>query len=192
MTSAGGMFFRNSWRRDFSSRRLKISVIVNPANKVTDLTKDQLGQIYRGEITDWSKVGGAAGPIVLLGRDTSSGTYEFFKEAVVGKDKEYAKSMRNLQSNQAILSEVEKNPNAIGYVGLGYAQNAGTSVARLKIDGVEDTADNVLNGSYPLSRDLYMVSNGAPADLSKAYVDWILGTAGQQIVSDQGFVPLAQ
>ena len=65
---------------------------------------------------------------MLLGRDTSSGTYEFFKEAVVGKDKEYAKSMRNLASNQAILSEVEKNANAIGYVGLGYAQKAGDKV----------------------------------------------------------------
>jgi phosphate transport system substrate-binding protein len=169
-----------------------ISVIVNPANKVTDLTTDQLGKIYRGEITDWSEVGGASAPIVLLGRDTSSGTYEFFKEAVVGKDKEYAKSMRNLASNQAILAEVEKNANAIGYVGLGYAQEAGDKVVRLKVDGVEDTVDNVLGGTYPLSRDLYMVSNGEPKDLMKSYIDWILGADGQKIVADQGFVPLSK
>jgi phosphate transport system substrate-binding protein len=169
-----------------------ISVIVNTANKVTDLTTEQLGKIYRGEITNWSEVGGASAPIVLLGRDTSSGTYEFFKEAVVGKDAEYAKSMRNLASNQAILAEVEKNPNAIGYVGLGYAQEAGDKVVRLKVDGVEDTVDNVLSGTYPLSRDLYMVSNGAPADLMKAYLDWILGPDGQKVVADQGFVPLSK
>jgi phosphate transport system substrate-binding protein len=169
-----------------------ISVIVNPANKVTELTTEQLGTIYRGELTDWSQVGGAAAPIVLLGRDTSSGTYEFFKEAVVGKDKEYAKSMRNLASNQAILAEVEKNPNAIGYVGLGYAQEAGDKVTRLKVDGVEDTVDNVLNASYPLSRDLYVVSDGEPKDLMKSYLDWILGADGQKIVADQGFVPLSR
>ena len=169
-----------------------LSVIVNTANKVTDLTTDQLGKIYRGEVTNWSEVGGASAPIVLLGRDTSSGTYEFFKEAIVGKDAEYAKSMRNLASNQAILAEVEKNPNAIGYVGLGYAQEAGDKVVRLKVDGVEDTVDNVLSGSYPLSRDLYMVSNGAPADLMKSYIDWILGPDGQKIVADEGFVPLSK
>ncbi len=169
-----------------------ISVIVNTANKVTDLTTDQLGKIYRGEVTNWSEVGGASAPIVLLGRDTSSGTYEFFKEAIVGKDAEYAKSMRNLASNQAILAEVEKNPNAIGYVGLGYAEEAGDKVVRLKVDGVEDTVDNVLSGSYPLSRDLYMVSNGAPKDLMKSYIDWILGPDGQKIVADEGFVPLSK
>ena len=169
-----------------------LSVIVNTGNKVTDLTTDQLGKIYRGEVTNWSEVGGASAPIVLLGRDTSSGTYEFFKEAVVGKDAEYAKSMRNLASNQAILAEVEKNPNAIGYVGLGYAQEAGDKVVRLKVDGVEDTVDNVLSGSYPLSRDLYMVSNGAPKDLMKSYIDWILGPDGQKIVADEGFVPLSK
>lgn len=169
-----------------------ISVIVNPANKVAALTTDQLGKIYRGEVTNWSQVGGANAPIVLLGRDTSSGTYEFFKEKVVGSDKEYAKSMRNLASNQAILSEVEGNANAIGYVGLGYAQNAGTKVVRLKVNGIEDTVDNVLNGTYPLARDLYMVSNGQPVGAMKAYVDWILSADGQKIVTDQGFVPLSK
>ena len=84
------------------SPRTASSVIVNPANTVTDLTIDQLGKIYRGEITNWKDVGGADATIVLLGRDTSSGTYEFFKEAVVGADKKYAKSMRNLPSTQAI------------------------------------------------------------------------------------------
>lgn len=168
-----------------------ISVVVNPANKVTDLTTEQLGKVYRGEITNWKDLGGADGTIVLVGRDTSSGTYEYFKEAVIGKDKEYAKSMRNLQSSQAIVDEVSKNPSAIGYVGLGYAQSA-QGISRVKVDGVEDTVDNVLNESYPLSRQLYIVSNGAPAELLKSYVDWIISPAGQAVVSEQGFVPLAK
>jgi phosphate transport system substrate-binding protein len=167
-----------------------ISVIVNPSNQVAALTTEQLGKIYRGEITNWKDVGGADAQIVLLGRDTSSGTYELFKEKVVGKDRDYSKSMRNLASNQAILSEVQKNANAIGYIGLGYAQNAGNSVKRVTVDGVEDTAANVQNGTYPLSRDLYMVSNGELKDLMKSYIDWILGPDGQKIVTDQGFVRL--
>lgn len=165
-----------------------ISVVVNPANTMSDITIDQLGKVYRGEITNWKDLGGADKPIVLLGRDTSSGTYEFFQTAVVGKDKKYAKTMRNLGSNQEIVAEVEGNPNAIGYVGLGYAQQAGDKVTRLKVNGVEDTVANVKSKSYPLSRDLYMYSNGQPRDLGKAYIDWILGTDGQKVVQDQGFV----
>jgi phosphate transport system substrate-binding protein len=169
-----------------------ISVVVNPANKVTDLSIEQLGKIYRGEITNWKDVGGADAPIVLLGRDTSSGTYEFFGETVVGKDAQYAKSMRNLQSNQAIIDEVSKNVNAVGYVGLGYAQSAGTSVKRLTLGGIEDTVDNVLSAAYPLSRKLYMISNGQPEGAKKAYLDWILSAEGQALVQEQGFVPLAK
>lgn len=167
-----------------------ISVVVNPANGVKDLSLDQLGKIYRGEITNWKDVGGNDAEIVLLGRDTSSGTYEFFSEAVVGKDAQYAKTMRNLGSNQEIVSEVEGNANAIGYVGFGYAQQAGDKVKRLTLGGVEDTVANVKSKAYPLSRDLYMYSNGQPKDLGKAYVDWILGADGQKIVEDQGFVSI--
>ncbi len=97
-----------------------VVVIVNTGNTVADISKDELGKIYRGEITNWKDLGGADAEIVLLGRDSSSGTYGFIQEEVVGKDKLYAKSMRNLQSSQAIVDEVAKNPNAIGYVGLGY------------------------------------------------------------------------
>jgi phosphate transport system substrate-binding protein len=168
-----------------------IAVIVNPGNKVAGLTKDQLGKIYRGEITNWKDVGGVDKPIVLLGRDSSSGTYEYFKEAVVGKDKDYAKAMRNLQSNQAIVDEVQKNADAIGYVGIGYADKA-TGITIVPVDGKAASVAAVLDGSYVLSRDLYMYSNGAPKDVMKAYVDWILSPAGQKIVTEQGFVPLTK
>jgi phosphate transport system substrate-binding protein len=169
-----------------------ISIVVNPANPVADLTIEQLGKIYRGEITNWKDVGGTDGTIVLLSRDSASGTYEFFKEAVVGKDAEYAKEAKLLASNQAIIDEVKGNAGAIGYVGLGYAENAGSEIKEVSIEGVAPGIDVVLDATYPLSRDLYMYSNGQPADVMKAYIEWILGADGQKIVADQGFVPLSQ
>lgn len=166
-----------------------IAVLLNPANSVTELTMDQLGKIYRGEISNWKDVGGSDAPIVLLGRDTSSGTYEFFKEEVVGKDAEYSKAMKNLQSSQAIVDEVAKNANAIGYVGIGYVSDASTVA---KIDGTAASVEAVLDGSYVLGRSLYMYSNGEPEGAKKAYVEWILSPAGQAIVEDQGFVPITK
>lgn len=166
-----------------------IAVVANPANGVTGLTLDQLGKIYRGEFTNWKDVGGADAPIVLLSRDSSSGTYEYFKEEVVGEDSEYAKEAKLLASTQAIIDETKNNPNAIGYVGLGYVT---PDVKVLEIDGVAASVDTALDGSYVLSRGLYMYSNGEPTDVFKAYVDWILGAEGQKLVTDQGFVPVSK
>lgn len=164
-----------------------IAVIVNKANGIKDLSTEQLGKIYRGEITNWKEVGGNDSAIVLLGRDTSSGTYEFFSEAVVGKDNKYAKTMRSMQSSQAIVDEVKNNPNAIGYVGMGYED---PEISVLNVDGKAATSDAVKDGSYALSRNLYMDSLGAPTGLSKTYLDWVLSDAGQEIVEQQGFVKL--
>lgn len=166
-----------------------VVIIVNTANKLADVSKDDLGKIYRGEITNWKAVGGADAPIVLLGRDSSSGTYGFMQDEVVGKDKLYAKSMRNLQSTQAIVDEVAKNPNAIGYVGLGY-ENA--SIKPVTVGKVAASVDTVLDGTYPLSRPLNMISNGDPTGLAAAYLQWIMGPDGQKVVADQGFVPLSK
>jgi phosphate transport system substrate-binding protein len=166
-----------------------IAVIVNPDNAVEGLTLDQVGQIYRGEVTNWKDVGGPDAEIVLLGRDSSSGTYEYFKEAVVGEEAEYSKSMKNLQSSQAIVDEVSKNAAAIGYVGIGYVSDA---IKVMPVDGTPASVEAVLDGSYVLSRGLYMYSNGQPDGAGKAFVDWILGSEGQAVVTDQGFVPLAQ
>lgn len=166
-----------------------IVVLVNPENGVGDLSIEQIGQIYRGEITNWKDVGGVDKSIVLLGRDTSSGTYEYFKEEVVGKDAEYAKSMKNLQSSQAIVEEVGKNVEAIGYVGIGYES---ASIKPLNVEGVAASIDTVLDGSYPLSRGLYMYSAGEPDGVKKAFVEWILSADGQRVVEDQGFVPLSK
>lgn len=165
-----------------------IAVIVNPANSVEGLTTDQLGRIYRGEITNWKDVGGADQPIVLLSRDSSSGTYEYFKEAVVGKDKNYAKAAKLLPSTQAIVDETKGNEAAIGYIGVGYET---PDVKVLEIDGVAASVATVLDKAYPISRKLYMYSNGDPTGAGKAYVEWILGPEGQKVVKDEGFVPLA-
>jgi len=166
-----------------------ISIVVNPANKVDGLAKDQLGRIYRGEISNWKDVGGADEPIVLLSRDNSSGTYELFKGKIVGADKNFAKAAKLLASNQAIVDEVKNNAAAIGYVGVGYADKA-TGIKIVALDGVKASVAAVKDGSYELSRYLYMYTNGAPTGAIKAYVDWILGADGQKIVEDQGFVTL--
>lgn len=164
-----------------------IAVIINPANTIEGLTKDQLGAIYRGEVTDWSQVGGPNRPIALVSRDPSSGTYEYFKEEIVGKDKEYAKSAKLLASTQAVVDEVKANPDAIGYIGVGY-ENAGIKVVAL--EGVKASVATVLDGTYPLSRGLFMYSNGEPTGLAKAYLEWILSDAGQKVVTEEGFVPV--
>jgi phosphate transport system substrate-binding protein len=166
-----------------------IAVVVNPANKVKGLTIDQLGKIYRGEITNWKDVGGTDATIVLLSRDSSSGTYEYFKEEVVGKELEYAKAAKLLPSTQAIVDETKANPNAIGYIGLGYVT---PDVTVIEVDGKAASVEGALDGSYVLSRGLYMYSNGAPTGVGKAYIDYILSDAGQKVVTDQGFVPLAK
>lgn len=167
-----------------------IAVIVNPDNGVTGLTIAQLGQIYRGEITNWKDVGGSDADIVLLSRDSSSGTYEYFKEAVVAKDDEnaeYAAEAKLLASNQAIVDEVKNNPDAIGYIGLGYVS---PDVKVVEVDGVAASEEAALDGTYVLSRGLYMYSNGEPTDVLAAYLDWIQSDEGQAIVEEQGFVPL--
>ncbi len=167
-----------------------ISVIVNPANPVKGITVEQLGAIYRGEVTNWSELGGADKRIVLLSRDSSSGTFEFFKDVVLGKDAEYAKEARLLASNQAIVDEVKGNAAAVGYVGLGYAENAADDVVELAVEDVMPEVDTVLDGSYPLARGLYLYSDGEPSGVMKVYLEWILGAEGREIVEDQGFVPV--
>lgn len=164
-----------------------IAIIVNPANTVEDITLENLGKIYRGEITNWKDLGGTDAPIILISRDSSSGTYEYFKEAVVGKELEFAKSAKLLASTQAIVDEAKANPNAIGYIGVGYES---TDIKVVKLDGVASSVETVLDGTYGLSRDLYVYTAKAPTGVAKAYIDWMLSDAGQKIVEDQGFVPL--
>ncbi|MCL2437976.1 MAG: PstS family phosphate ABC transporter substrate-binding protein [Coriobacteriia bacterium] len=164
-----------------------IAVIVNPESGMTDISKDNLGKVYRGEITNWSEVGGDDLEIVLLGRDSASGTFAFFQEVIVGEDEDYSQSMRNIQTNMGIVTEVQNNPGAVGYVGMGYVTD---DVTVLEVDGVLGTVDAVRDGSYALARRMLMNSDGVPTGLAAAFLDWIQGPEGQAIVEEEGFVPV--
>jgi phosphate transport system substrate-binding protein len=163
-----------------------VAIIVNPANTVENLTLDQLGQIYLGTITNWKAVGGPDKPITLLSRDPSSGTYEFMTTKAL-KGGKFAKSAKLLGSTQAIVDEVKSDPNAIGYIGVGYES---TAVKVIGVDGIKASVSTVKDETYPLWRFLFMYSNGAPTGVAKSYVDWITGADGQKVVTDQGFVPV--
>ncbi len=175
-----------------------IAVIVNPENPIGELSLEQIARIYRGEVNNWSELGGEDRPIVRLSRETNSGTHVYFLEEVVRLgDKEnkeiFSADTLLLPSSEGIIAEVSENPNAIGYDGLGYV------TPEVKMLAVARTADqpyvlpsveSVNNGQYPISRDLYMYTQtGAPQSVLD-YLAWILSPDAQQIVTDLGFVPV--
>jgi len=164
---------------------------------VDDLTIEQLSDIFRGEVTNWSEVGGPDTQIVLASRDSSSGTYEYFLERVVQIDKEFedytfASTALALQSNADVVSTVADNDNTIGYIGLGYLQEAVEGGARLvNVEGVEPSLDTAQTGEYPVSRPLYnYYRKGDLSDMGKAYLDFLLSEEGQALSQSAGFVPL--
>lgn len=163
-----------------------IAVILHPSNKINALTKKQIKQIFTGAITDWSQLGGASGKIVAISRDTSSGTFEAFNELVLKKEKVRPDALMEA-SNQAVASIVAKTPGAIGYVGLGFLNN---NVKAVTVDGVEATKETVLLGKYPISRPLFMYTNGRPQGAVKKFIDFVLSEEGQKIADEQGYVGL--
>ena len=173
-----------------------IAIIVHPDNPVQQLTLQQLSDIYTGKIRNWREVGGENRPIVLLSRESNSGTYVYFLENVVrlGKKSDLLFSPDTLlmPSSEGISAEVRQNPNAIGYDGLGYVTPDQKMIAVAK-DGkathVLPSKETALDGTYPISRALYMYTPDAPSDEVKAYLDWVR-TEGQVMVADLGFVPL--
>ena len=163
-----------------------IALIVHPTNSVDSLSLEEIMAIYRGDITNWSDVGGEDAEIVVVGRDSASGTREYFWTDVM-KKADFIPVMLEKNSNGAIKQTVSQTPGAIGYVGLGYLDSA---VKALRVEGVEPTIANVLNGSYPISRSLFLLIRGQPEGLVKAFIDFILSPEGQAIVEEEGFVPL--
>ena len=163
--------------------------VVNPKNPINELSLDQLKDIYTGKITNWKELGGADANIVVVSRDTSSGTYETWEEMVMKKAKVMPKALLQA-SNGAVEQVVAKNPNAIGYVGLGYLA---PSIKGLHIGKVAASAETALSKEWPLSRELYVFTNGEPAGASGALIKYILDPAkGQKAVKGVGFVPLAK
>lgn len=174
-----------------------IAVVVHPSNPVDRLTLSQISAIYTGKITNWSQVGGEDRPIVLLSRESNSGTYMYFLEHVIRmgdpkSDLLFSPETLLMPSSEGISAEIRQNPNAIGYDGLGYVTPDQKVVAvSVDEDGpfVLPSVETVNNGSYPISRPLYMYTAGEPQGAVRAYIDWIL-TEGQAIVPTLGFVPL--
>src|SRR4051794_24871749 len=164
-----------------------IAVIVNAKNPVTALTKKQVEQIFTGEVTDWSAVGGSGGKISIYTRNTSSGTYSDFKELAM-KKRDYAGGSQKMAGNEQIASEVGKSANGIGYVGLAYDKAPG--IKALPIDGVLPSVQTVQGKSYPYARPTFYYTNGDPSGLAKQFLDFTISAAGQKIVQQVGFVPI--
>jgi phosphate transport system substrate-binding protein len=162
-----------------------IAIIVNNANTVNELSKAKLKAIYTGKISDWSQVGGPEEKIVVVSRDSASGTFEAFGELALDKAKVRADAMMEA-SNQAVASVVAKTPGAIGYVGLAFM----SGVKVVKLDGVAASKETVLSKQYKLSRPLFMYTNGKPSGLVKEFIDFILSDRGQKLVDEEGFVSI--
>jgi len=175
-----------------------LAVVVNPKNPVNKLTMDQLAQIFTGKITNWKEVGGEDREIVILSREVNSGTHVYFKEHVLrkgnpGGKEEFAPNALLLPSSQAIADEVAQNPSAIGYYGMGYISNKQKPVMVAKDEKSEYVApsiENVIAGKYPISRPLFIYTNGAPKGLVKKFIDFVLSKEGQDIVLATDFVPI--
>jgi phosphate transport system substrate-binding protein len=175
-----------------------IAVIVNPNNPISELTLQQISDIYSGKYANWKEVGGEDRPIVRLSRETNSGTHVYFLETVLrlGNSKDttlFSMDTLLLPSSEGIISEVRDNPNAIGYDGLGYVPKDLKKIAIAKKAGepyVLPSIATVNDKSYAIARDLYMYTNGQPAGIIKEYLNWILSDQAQQIVADLGFVPV--
>ncbi len=177
-----------------------IAIVVNPQNPVRRLTLQQISDIYSGKINNWTGVGGDDRPIVRLSRETNSGTHVYFLQTVIrlGDPKNttlFSTDTLLLPSSEGIINEVRQNPNAIGYDGLGYIPpDLMNSVIAVAVDAggayVIPSITTVNNNSYPVSRDLYMYTNGQPTGAIKDYINWILSPEAQKIVADLGFVPI--
>ena len=164
-----------------------IAIIVNENSPITELTKRQIEQIFTGDVTDFSAVGGKPGAISVYTRNTSSGTYSDFKDLAM-KKRDYAKSSQKMAGNEQIVAEVAKNPNGIGYVGLAYIHEPGIKV--VSIDGGLPNKESILAKKYPYARPTFYYTNGAPTGEAAKFIEFTLSDAGQAIAEKIGFVSI--
>lgn len=160
--------------------------VVHPENKVTDITMEELKKIYTGKIKNWKELGGIDKKIVIVSRDTSSGTYELWHEKVLKKERVIPSALLQA-SNGTVAQAVSKNKYAIGYIGIGYINK---DLKALKVNGVTATVDTAMNGMYPISRPLFLFTNGWPEGKSASFINFIISPKGQGLVKGGGFVPL--
>ncbi|MBK6586271.1 MAG: PstS family phosphate ABC transporter substrate-binding protein [Coprothermobacter sp.] len=178
----------------FIDARDGITVIVHPNNPVEKLTLDQIGKIYRGEITNWKEVGGKDMPITLYGRQSNSGTFTFFRDVAVKGD--YASSMRSMNGNSDIINAVAQDETAIGYVGVGYFKQAQNQVKQVLVstDGNNYYSSTDLQAIdqklYPLARPLYQYVKMPLTQAVKDFLSFEISEEGQAIVEENGFYPI--
>ena len=167
-----------------------ITIFLNEANKVKELTLIQLSDIYTGKIKNWKELGGADAEIRMYGRENSSGTYTFFHDEVVKAD--YAATVQSLPGTAAVVNAVKKDVNGIGYGGAAYA--IGVKHAMIRKDANSPsympTPETIAKDQYPMTRYLYMYLRNRPTGDTKKYIDWILGQEGQRVVTEIGYFPL--
>lgn len=185
--------------RNVSPKRIVIaldglSVITHPDNPVTQLTKDQIGAIFRGDIKNWKDVGGPDAPIALYGRQSNSGTFVFFQDFVLKGD--YSQKMKRMNGNAQIVEGIRKDKNAIGYVGVGYLKDA-SDLSVIKVASQPGgeyasplNAADVKSGKYPLVRPLNQYVDGRPSAAVAEFLKFELGPRGQEIVLEEGFFPI--
>ncbi len=162
--------------------------VVHPSNTVKDLSLEQLAAIYQGKVRNWEEVGGPDAPVVVISRDTSSGTYETWQGKILGKARVTPAALLQA-SNGAVVQAVAKNKNAIGYIGYGYMND---TLKALNVGDAAATAENALSGAWPIARELYFFTNGEPTGAAKGYIDYVLSAEGQKLVKEVGFIPLSQ
>jgi len=175
-----------------------LAVVVNPGNPISKLTLAQLADIFTGRVTNWNEIGGKDEKIVILSREVNSGTHVYFKEHVLRKNdpnskEEFTPRALMLSSSQAIADEVAGNSAAVGYYGMGYISKKQKPLSIAKDEKSEyeaPTIENVINGKYPISRPLFLYTNGAPEGLVKKFIDFTLSKEGQDIVLATDFVPV--
>ncbi|MFH0858316.1 MAG: phosphate ABC transporter substrate-binding protein [Candidatus Omnitrophota bacterium] len=175
-----------------------LAVVVSPKNPVSKLTGDELALIFTGKITNWKELGGEDKKIVILSREVNSGTHLYFKEHVLRRNdpnsrEEFSPGALMLSSSQAIADEVAGNSAAIGYYGMGYISNKQKAVMVAKdvsSEYIAPSVDNVISGKYPISRPLFLYTNGQPSGLTNKFIDFILSKEGQDIVIKTDFVPV--
>lgn len=168
-----------------------LSVYVHESNPVNELSIAQLKAIYTGQITNWKDVGGRDERIIVYGRENNSGTYVYFKDNVLEGD-DYTPSMQSMPGTAAVVNAVAKDKSGIGYGGAAYGR--GIREIKVKRDAntpaYAPTAETIKNGTYPISRFLYMYVKTRPAGAVKDYIDWILSDEGQKVVNEVGYFPV--
>ena len=165
-----------------------VCVVLHPSNPINALTTEQVRNIYTGKIKNWKELGGPDLSIVVISRDTSSGTYETFESFVMNKEK-MASNVEQVSTNPQMFGRVESTKSAIGYVGYGFVK---TGVKAVTLNGIKATVQTILNGQYPVARPLYMFTNGYPklGSMTHKFISFYLTEEGQEVIEDKGFVPV--